>query len=153
MAVATDPTRVLLFTDTLGDVNGVSRFIRNIAVEAAGTGRDLSVLSSTRLEVPREANIVNFVPLVAGKMPKYENLEVALPPLRRMMRHTARVRPHAIHVSTPGPVGMCGVLVARRLRVPLAGVYLTDFPAYVDRLFDDAAFTFLTRAHMRLVYR
>lgn len=147
------PTRVLLFTDTLGDVNGVSRFIRNIAAQAAGSGRDLHVVTSTRLEVPRAGNIVNVPPIVAGKMPRYENLEVVLPPVRRMMRLAEKFAPDVIHVSTPGPVGLCGVLAARRLGVPVAGVYHTDFPAYIDRLFDDGAYTLTTRAYMKAVYR
>jgi len=147
------PMRVLLFTDTLGDVNGVSRFIRNIAAQAAGSGRDLHVVTSTRLGVPREGNIVNVTPIFAGKMPRYENLEVVLPPVRRMMRAAEKFAPDVIHVSTPGPVGVCGVLAARRLGVPVAGVYHTDFPAYIDRLFDDDAFTLATRAYMKAVYR
>lgn len=145
--------RVLLFTDTLGDVNGVSRFILGAARRARDTARDLTVVTSTRFRVPDEPNIVNFAPVLAGAMPRYENLELVLPPAGRMLRHAAEARPDVIHVSTPGPVGMVGRLAARRLGVPLLGVYHTDFPAYIDRLFDDAAYTWATRGVMRRFYR
>ena len=144
---------VLLFTDTLGDVNGVSRFIRNVADQALQTGRDLRVVTSTTFEIPDRENLVNFPPLAAGKMPRYENLEFAIPPIDRMMAYARSARACAVHISTPGPVGLAGLLAARRLGVPLIGTYHTDFPAYVERLFDDRAFTWLTAGYMRAFYR
>lgn len=144
--------RVLLFTDTLGDVNGVSRFIRNSAWMARATGRDLQVLTSTRMEIPREENIHNVPPRWAGAMPGYSNLELALPAWREMVRRAEEMRPDAVHISTPGPVGLVGRRVARRLGVPMLGVYHTDFPAYIERLFENEALTWLCTAHMRWFY-
>jgi 1,2-diacylglycerol 3-alpha-glucosyltransferase len=40
--------------------------------------------------------------------------------------------PDLIHVHTPGPIGLLGVLAARRLGVPLVQTYHTDLHAYVD---------------------
>src|SRR5687767_3933477 len=93
--------RVCLFTDTLGDVNGVSRFIQNTARQAHDSGRDLTVLTSTRFPVPDWPNIRNFPPLIAGKMPRYENLELVLPPVLAMLREIDRLRPDVFHISTP----------------------------------------------------
>jgi len=146
------PPRVLKFTDTLGDVNGVSRFIRNIASLALEQGRALSVITSTNFEVPRQPNIVNVPPLAATRMPKYENLELVLPNAPRMLDAAKRFAPDVIHVSTPGGVGLVGLLAARRLRVPLVGVYHTDFPAYVERLFRDDSMAFFCRGAMRRFY-
>lgn len=146
------PLRVCLFTDTLGDVNGVSRFIRNVAEQAEQTGRDLRVITSTQFEVPDRPNILNFRPIVAGKMPKYENLEFVIPPARRLVRYIRDTRPDVIHISTPGPVGSVGWWAARRLRIPLAGVYHTDFPAYIDHLFNDDAMVWGCSRWMRTFY-
>jgi glycosyltransferase involved in cell wall biosynthesis len=146
------PLRVCLLTDTLGDVNGVSRFIQNVAEEAYKTGRDLRVLTSTRFAVPKLPNIYNFDPVFAWKMPKYEHLDTVLPPIVRMLREIDRQRPDVIHISTPGPVGMVGFLAAKMMRVPIVGVYHTDFPAYVDHLFDDEAFTWVTKRFMSYFY-
>lgn len=152
VSVMERPMRVSLFTDTLGDVNGVCRFIQNVAEQAMNTGRDLQVITSTRLKTPNWDNIYNFEPVFAAKMPKYDNLEFVLPPLMRIMRHVDRHQPDAIHISTPGPVGLIGFLAAKMLRVPVLGVYHTDFPAYVDHLFDDHAFTWMTERFMHMFY-
>lgn len=40
--------------------------------------------------------------------------------------------PDVIHVHTPGPIGLLGVLAARRLGVPLVHTYHTDLHAYAD---------------------
>lgn len=144
--------RLLLFTDTLGDINGVSRFIRNAADQAAATGRELVVMTSTRFEIPKAPYYRNFDPILAGKMPKYEHLELVWPPARRMIAAATALAPDAIHVSTPGPVGIVGRKLARKLGVPLLGTYHTDFPAYLEQLFDDAVMGQCTKAVMRWFY-
>lgn len=153
VSVLERPMRVSLFTDTLGDVNGVCRFIQNVAAQANNTGRDLQVITCTQFPTPKWDNIFNFEPVFATKMPKYETLEVVLPPLMKMLRHVDRHQPDVIHISTPGPVGMIGFLAAKMLRVPVLGVYHTDFPAYVDHLFDDHAYTYACSAFMRFFYK
>ncbi len=147
------PMRVALFTDTLGDVNGVCRFIQNVAYQANQTDRDLQVITSTTFPTPEWDNIHNFEPVFATKMPKYEQLEVVLPPLMKILRYVDRHQPDAIHISTPGPVGMIGYIAGKMLRVPVLGVYHTDFPAYVDHLFDDHAFTWICSEYMKFFYR
>ena len=152
VSVLERPMRISLFTDTLGDVNGVCRFIQNVAYQANETGRDLQVITSTGFEVPEWPNIYNFAPVFVTKMPKYEQLELVLPPLMKILRHVEQHQPDVIHISTPGPVGMIGYLAAKMLRVPVLGVYHTDFPAYIDRLFDDHAFTQICTAYMKFFY-
>lgn len=145
--------RVLLFTDTLGDVNGVARFVRDVAACARDSGRSLRVVTSTRKRVEPAANIVNLAPLAACPMPRYAELDLVLPPARAMLALAREFAPHVVHVSTPGPVGLVGRWIARRLGVPLAGVYHTDFPAYVDGLFGDEALVWSARAAMTHFYR
>lgn len=127
--------RVCVLTDTLGDVNGVSRFIQNTAELALERGRELHVLTSTNFAVPGRTNIHNFAPVLARRMPRYENLELVLPPSRAIRRRLDELRPDVVHVSTPGPVGRVGRRWALSRGVPLAGIYHTDFPEYVSRLF------------------
>lgn len=146
------PMRIMLFTDTLGDVNGVSRFIRNIAEQARAGGHDFRVVTSTRFDVPAADNITNFAPIFAASMPRYEQLEIALPPVVRMLRHADRHQPDVIHISTPGPVGCVGFLAAKMLRAPMLGVYHTDFPAYIDHLFEDPSMTWACSRFMRAFY-
>ncbi|MFO0830533.1 MAG: glycosyltransferase family 1 protein [Phycisphaerales bacterium] len=145
--------RVMLFTDTLGDVNGVSRFIRNAADQALAGGHDFTVVTSTNFDVPDRPNIVNVKPLYATRMPKYENLELAFPPALDLVRLARRRRPDVIHISTPGSVGLAGRWAARALGVPVAGVYHTDFPAYIEKLFHHESLTLGCEQYMRVFYR
>jgi glycosyltransferase involved in cell wall biosynthesis len=145
--------RIALFTDTLADVNGVSRFIQNCAEQARLAGCEFKAVTSTRLKCPDHPNIVSIPPLYATAMPKYENLELAIPVFSRLFAWAREYRPDVVHVSTPGPVGFAGRRIARRLRLPLLGVYHTDFPAYIDHLFDDSGLTWCTSKAMSLFYR
>jgi len=146
------PLKVMLFTDTLGDVNGVSRFITTMADQARAGGRDFTVCTSTNMAFEERPNVRNFAPLAACKMPGYGHLELVLPPMLEMLRAVDREQPDVIHVSTPGPVGVVGRIAAKMVRAPVVGVYHTDFPAYVERLFDDHIMTDLSEAYMKLFY-
>ncbi len=48
------------------------------------------------------------------------------------LRRVADHEPDVIHVHTPGPVGLLGVLAARRLGLPLVQTYHTDLHAYAE---------------------
>jgi len=152
VSVLERPMRVSWFTDTLGDVNGVCRFIQNMAHQANVKQRDVQVLTSTQFPTPEWPNIFNFEPVFAMKMPKYEQLEIVVPPLMKMLRQVAAHQPDVIHISTPGPVGLIGLLAAHRLKVPVVGTYHTDFPAYVDHLFQDHGLTAVCAASMKMFY-
>lgn len=147
------PMRVLQFTDTLGDVNGVSRFIQNLARLAHENKRALTVVTSTRFACPALPTIRNFEPVLSVPMPKYAQLDVVVPPLLPMLRFADQLQPDVVHVSTPGPVGVIGWIAARMLRVPIVGTYHTDFPSYIDTLFDDHGFTKLCELYMKWFYR
>lgn len=150
-----NPVRVCLFTDTLGDVNGVSRFIRTIAEVALREplGLELMVLTSTRFECPAASNVRNLRPRYSRPMPGYSTLDIVWPDSGGLMREAERFGPDVVHVSTPGPVGRVGRSFALRRGLPLVGTYHTDFPAYVDHLFGDAALTWVCAASMRRFYR
>src|SRR5262249_49102069 len=107
---------------------------------------------STNFECPKRGNIVNFAPIFAAKMPRYEHLELALPPLVKMLRFVDEHRPDVIHISTPGPVGVIGFIASRMIKAPIVGVYHTGFPAYIENLFEDEALTYVTSRFMRLFY-
>ncbi|MCU0688925.1 MAG: glycosyltransferase family 1 protein [Phycisphaerales bacterium] len=139
--VASEP-RVVLFTDTLVDVNGVARFIATAARHAAQTGRVLAAVTSSPLTMPgggdvdaREGMLINVPPWWSRPMPGYPQLHLAWPARQRLWAAADAVRPSVVHVSTPGPVGLAGRAYALRRGLPLVGTYHTDFPAYIEHLF------------------
>ncbi|MGP1309759.1 MAG: glycosyltransferase [Phycisphaerales bacterium] len=144
--------RVVMFTDTLADVNGVSRFIQNVADQSRMRGREMTVLTSTRMKMDPRPNVVNFEPVFSRPMPRYENLDFALPPLLPVLRYIQDFKPDVINVATPGPIGTLGLLCAAIFRCPVVGVYHTDFPAYIDRLFEDETYTWISEKFMKAFY-
>jgi glycosyltransferase involved in cell wall biosynthesis len=145
--------RIGLFTDTLGDINGVSRFIRNVAEQALAHGCELHAITSTRFECPPRPNIHNLKPRLARPMPGYPQLDVVIPRRSALYALADRLRPDVVHISTPGPVGTAGRRWARKRGVPIVGTYHTDFPAYIDHLFDEPAYTWLCTQTMKWFYR
>lgn len=141
--------RIALFTDTLADVNGVSRFVRAVAERAPS----VQVIASTRLECPRADNIHNVPPVYRRPMPGYPTIELAIPPARAVRNIVDRLRPDVVHVSTPGPMGWIGRRYAMKRGLPLVATYHTDFPEYIEHLFENAALTRLALAGVRWFYR
>lgn len=123
--------KILLFTDTIGDLNGVSRFIQDMAEGALQRGDNLQVIASTNKYYPPLQNIHNFKPSFSIPMPFYNELELAFTPRGVLEKFVREYKPDIIHISTPGPVGITGRKIAKRLGIPLLGTYHTDFPAYI----------------------
>jgi glycosyltransferase involved in cell wall biosynthesis len=132
-------------------VNGVARFLRDMGSHAARAGRSLTIHTcvdpaDATADVPGRKN---FAPLLSRPMPYYPELRLTLPPVLEVLEWADRQQFDAIHVSTPGAMGLCGWLAAKMLRVPLLGTYHTDFPAYVDHLTRDHRITNGTVAYLR----
>ncbi len=145
--------RLMLFTDTLGDVNGVSRFIRNMGHESIAAGREMLIATSTRFEIPPEDCFYNCAPKFAMKMPKYADLDFVIPNKGDLVRRAEAFAPDVVHVSTPGGVGKVGRDFAKKRGIPIAGVYHTDFPAYLEHLFNEEMYGTITAQYMKYFYR
>jgi glycosyltransferase involved in cell wall biosynthesis len=145
--------KVGLFTDTLDDVNGVCRFLCDMAGQSSREGRRLVIhtcASSPRHELP---NRRNFVPLLGLPLPAYPEMNLSIPPVLEVLAWADREQFDVIHVSTPGPMGLMGMLAARMLRAPVLGTYHTDFPAYAEKLTGDHRVANGTRAYCEWFYR
>lgn len=86
------------------------------------------------MDFPEHSCVEIVPPLARMCLPGYADLDVTLPRYGEFLERAREFKPDVIHVSTPGPVGMCGKMIARRLGVPLAGTWHTNFAAYVQQL-------------------
>ena len=144
--------RIGLFTDTLDEVNGVGRFIRSINDHAQQQDCNLIVHTCSTTPASEAPWRKNFTPMLSSPMPAYEGLSLNLPPILEVLEWADRQQFDAIHVNTPGPMGLMGWLVAQMLRVPLVMTYHTDFPRYVERLTGDYRLTTAATAYMQWFY-
>jgi len=147
-----DALSVGVFTDTFEETNGVSRFLQTMGGEALKQGRSLTIHTCTaepKLAAPYRKN---FQPLVSCPLPGYPQIALSLPPLAQVLDWADRQQFDAIHVHTPGPMGLCGLIAAAMLRIPLLGTYHTDFPNYVDNLTGDHRLTVAAESYMAWFY-
>lgn len=123
--------RVLEFTDTFHEVNGVAEILRQEVAAADRLGLDLEVVTCYDRFEPR-ARVRNFLPVGTCAVPEYREVALSIPPILEMLDHERN--PTHIHTTTPGPMGLAALAIARILNVPISGCYHTAFPEYARRL-------------------
>ena len=140
------------FTDTLDDVNGVSLTIRKMAAAALEAGKELIVVTSRReLEVD-DVPIKNFRPIGEFELPEYELQKLSFPPVLEMLDYVQREQFTEIIISTPGPVGLTGLLAGKMLNLRTSAIYHTDFPEYIRILTEDKFLESLGWRYMHWLY-
>ncbi len=140
------------FTDTLEDVNGVSTTIRKMTAAAAAAGEKLVVVSSVSELTITDIPIKNFRPIGDFELPEYELQKLSFPPILQILDYIQREQFTEIIISTPGPVGLTGLLAAKMLNLQTTGIYHTDFPEYIRILTDDRFLESLAWTYMRWLY-
>lgn len=135
--------RIALFTDTLDEINGVAITIKRLINTAQNRGVELTVITSGSSDESVMAGVKKFKSVGDFVLPEYPELKLDFPPILDVMDYVEREGFTRIHVSTPGTVGMLGLLIARLMDIPVVGTYHTDIPQYVRSLTNDE---FLERA-------
>jgi glycosyltransferase involved in cell wall biosynthesis len=140
------------FTDTLEDVNGVATTIRKMTSAGTDAGKELIVVTSrSELQVD-DIPIRNFKPIGEFELPEYELQKLSFPPILQMLDYIQRERFSEIIISTPGPVGLTGLLAAKMLNLQTSGIYHTDFPQYIRILTEDSFLESVTWRYMHWFY-
>jgi len=123
--------KIALFTDTLGDLNGVSRFIQDMGELAAINDVELHIITSTSKSLPDKSYIHNLSYRFRMPMPFYQELDLVWPNKKSIVNALNEIQPDVVHISTPGPFGWLAKNAALEHDYPLIGTYHTDFPAYL----------------------
>jgi glycosyltransferase involved in cell wall biosynthesis len=157
--------RIVLVTDTLFEVNGVSRTIRKMIDEARRRRVDFTVVTSLGAEeqakqcaTPEireliEAGRLKIFPSVVNlDFPKYEGLQIRFPPFLELLKWLQEEGFTKMQISTPGTVGVAGLLAAKLLQIETAATYHTSFPEYVENYTRDVSLEALTWKYMILFY-
>lgn len=140
------------FTDTLEDVNGVATTIRKMTSAGAAAGKELVVVTSRSDLRVCDIPIKNFPPIGEFELPEYELQKLSFPPILQMLDYVQRERFTEIIISTPGPVGLTGLLAAKMLNLQTSGIYHTDFPQYIRILTEDSFLESMAWRYMHWFY-
>ncbi|MDQ6808673.1 MAG: glycosyltransferase [Verrucomicrobiota bacterium] len=140
------------FTDTLDDVNGVATTIRKMAAAAAEAGEELVVVTTRSEMRADDIPIQIFRPIGEFELPEYELQKLSFPPIMQMLDYVQREQFTEIIISTPGPIGLTGLLAAKMLNLRTSAIYHTDFPQYIRILTDDSFLESLAWSYMHWFY-
>lgn len=130
--------KIAHFTDTLFEVNGVAKTLRQQVEVARKHGKQLTMITCAPDQESRPG-IANFQPVGMFDLPEYPLLKVYYPPLLRIADYCYREGFTHIVAATPGPLGLTAMAVARILKLPFHGTYLTALPQYTNILTGDPA--------------
>ena len=115
--------RVAILADGIGSTHGVTRTIEEIRTRGV-PGFEIEVLGT-------DPDVDRRLPAVAEvDVPFYPGLKVGVPSLPAVVQILTDGGYDAVHVCSPGPVGVAGALIARALSLPLIGSYHTELSAY-----------------------
>jgi glycosyltransferase involved in cell wall biosynthesis len=157
--------RLVLVTDTFFDVNGVARTVRRMMDEAKRRNIDFTVvtcLSQAEMEIhgakPEIAKLIDegrlkiFRSIVNMDFPQYEGLKIHVPPFLEMLRWLQEEGFTKMQISTPGTIGVAGLLAAKVLQLETSSTYHTSFPEYVESFTKDISLEALAWKYMILFY-
>lgn len=144
--------KVAWFTDTIDDVNGVARTIQAMAKTAYKRGAHLKLVISRSQLKELDIPVQNFEPVGEFEIPEYKLQKLSFPPFLEIMDYIKKEDFSHLVISTPGPVGLSALLAGKILRIPLMGIYHTDFPQYARFLSDDSWMETLTWKYMEWFY-
>jgi glycosyltransferase involved in cell wall biosynthesis len=147
--------RILWFTDTINDLNGVSYTLSEIGRLAHQKGLDLKIVTSlddigSGETVP--PYIMNLHSIHSFKLPYYERYTLKLPSVLKSLKDIYCYDPDMIYISTPGPVGLIGLLGARLMNVRSVGFYHTDFSLQAKQIVDDVSVANMLEIYTKWFY-
>lgn len=139
-------------TDTFTDVNGVTNTIRTLAGMAAGSEKEITVITSLEQDPQADFPIKNFKPVGSFAMPEYDSLLVSYPPFMEILAYLEREKFDEVIISTPGTLGVCALGAAKMLGLRTKGIYHTDFPRFFAEITEDEGMGEIARRFMRWFY-
>jgi glycosyltransferase involved in cell wall biosynthesis len=160
-----DEQKVVLVTDTFFEINGVSATIRRMVREAIRRNIDFTVVTCVEQQEihglsadPEISRLVHagrlkiFVSASSVAFPEYDGLRIHFPPVLEMLRYLQESGCTKIQISTPGTVGLTGLLAAKLLQVESAATYHTSFPEYVETYTRDISLEAMAWKYMIVFY-
>src|SRR5437773_3418404 len=118
----------------------------------AAAGKELTVVVSRNELQTDDVPIKNFKPIGEFELPEYELQKLSFPPILQILDYIQREKFTEIIISTPGPVGLTGLLAAKMLNLQTSGIYHTDFPQYIRILTEDSFLESVAWRYMHWFY-
>ncbi len=161
----TEPQKLVLVTDTYFDVNGVSNTIKRMIREAIKRNLDFTVVTCVAekdlAKHLADAEVKSFIAQGRLKLftsvanldfPEYDGLQIYFPPVLDMLKYLQESGFTKMQISTPGLVGLTGLMAAKLLQLETAATYHTSIPEYVENYTKDVSLEAWAWKYMLLFY-
>jgi len=114
------------------EVNGVARTVALMADGLRALGHSIQLVRPKQGEADTPQQAAGYEELLCRgiPIPRYAQLKMGLPAGRALDAAWRAHRPDLVHVATEGPLGWSALGVARKLGLPVASDFHTNFHAY-----------------------
>lgn len=136
--------KVLWFSDTIKDLNGVSVTLQNL-IKCAHANKMFLKFVTCHPNIKESEqfpnNVINLSSVYEYQPEFYNSYKMFFPSLLKSLETIQDLAPSEIIISTPGPVGLVGMISAKILGIKCSGVYHTDFSKQTDYILGDGIFS------------
>ena len=127
------PLHVAMVTETYPpEVNGVARTVGLMAEGLQKCGHFVQLVRPRQNGHDHAASGPRFQEILGRgiPIPRYTQLKMGLPAKGELTRAWRQRRPDIVHIATEGPLGWSALAAARKLGIPVATDFHTNFHAY-----------------------
>lgn len=149
--------KILWFTDTLTETNGVASTIKEIGKDCVINNRTVTIVCSlSEDEILASGGlpdgVVNFPLIFSKPLPAYEKLSLRVPALLESLQWIEDYDPDEIIISTPLIIGLFGLMASKLLNVPCTNIYHTDGTMQASKLIKDITMTTAVERYLKWFY-
>jgi glycosyltransferase involved in cell wall biosynthesis/predicted metal-dependent phosphoesterase TrpH len=150
--------KILWFTDTLLELSGVCSTLQELAQVSFERNLDLVLVTCLPPTLERADNVkippnVIDLPCIYSYTPEFFNTyTLRIPSLLKSMHLISQAAPDEIYISTPGTVGLLGILASKLLHIPSTAVYHTDFTNQFKQIIGDDTMCRTTEEYVNWFY-
>ncbi len=130
--------KVLWFSDTIFDLNGVAVIMKNILKYSSENDYQIFIVGCSEIPNHEYDKMINLPSIHHFQLPYYKLYMLQVPSFIRSLEIIMKAQPDEIIISTPGPVGLTGLLVAKLMNIKCTGIYHTDFAAQMGRMYNES---------------
>jgi len=147
--------KILWFTDTLNDLNGVSSTLKELAWISYKNRLPIKFVTALLEKeidksIPPNTILLNF--FYSFPLPFYEHYTIKIPSLLDSLEKLIIENPTEIYISTPGPLGLLGIILGKIMNIKVTSIYHTDFVKEANKIVNDEGIISLLIQYERWFY-
>lgn len=127
--------RICLVTETYWpDINGVAMTLHRVFSTLNAMGHEIQLVSTKNPDrnIEHTAHLARVIEATSIPAPGYAEVKFGVPLNHRLRTLWQKQRPDAVYVATEGPLGYFATHLARKLKIPVASGFHTNFQSYSD---------------------